>query len=540
MMERSVRPGKSALLAFLSMVTLMGSAEASPTAQTGAVVRIDSGTVRGRVLKEVRVFEGMPYAAPPVGERRWQLPQPPESWNGVRDATHPGSRCPQVPDAVEGGPSSVDEDCLTLNVTVPRRRSDRPLPVMVWVHGGGFKTGAGSDVNVRRLAVDGEVMVVTFNYRLGIFGFFGLPGLDGSGSFGLADQQEALRWVRRNAAAFGGDPRNVTLFGESAGGDGVCAQLTSPTAAGLFDRAVMQSGSCTELNVTNTILPGVGPAFDTWKPSPLVEATGTSVAATLECADPATAITCLREKGVSELLTATAQGGFPVYWSPAIGTRLLPEHPATALSSGRFNRVPVLVGSTHNEGTFFAAAFFGDTLTADAYWYFLMTAFGAETPRVAERYPLGAFNSPTHAWAAIISDRAYACPTLTSLHRLADWVPTYGYEFADRSAPVFFSLPPVGFPLEAFHGSELPYLFELTTPVQLTPAQQALSELMIRSWAGFAHRGEPNGAGLPHWPRFRSSGPAAPHVQSLAPAPEGVGPVDLSAEHHCDLWASVP
>jgi len=245
----------------VALVCSLTGAACSPktqTADTGAIVRTDFGPVRGTVTSEYRTFQGIPYAAPPVGELRWRPPQPPERWSTPRDATTPGSRCPQLASAELGFPGSVDEDCLYLNVITPRSaRPGQLRPVMVWVHGGAFLWGAGSDYDARRLAVGGDVVVVTVNYRLGLLGFLGHPSLEGSGNFGLQDQQAALRWVRRNAAAFGGDPGNITVFGESAGALSVCAQLASPASGGLFHRAVMQSGPCMMDWPDNALIPGV-------------------------------------------------------------------------------------------------------------------------------------------------------------------------------------------------------------------------------------------------------------------------------------------
>ena len=185
----------------------------------------------------VREYLGVPFAAPPVGSLRWAPPQPPAPWSGTHDATHPAKMCAQG--------TVANEDCLYLNITVPRGPGKRsPKPVMVWVHGGGLSVGAGSTYDPRRMATEGDVIVVTIDFRLNVFGFFAYEGLAGSGTFGFQDQQAALRWVERNIAAFGGDPHNVTLFGESGGGVGTCAQLTSPAAVGLFDKVIMQSGGC--------------------------------------------------------------------------------------------------------------------------------------------------------------------------------------------------------------------------------------------------------------------------------------------------------
>ncbi len=206
-----------------------------------AIVRTDSGPVRGIVADKYRLFQGIPYAASTAGEGRWRSPRPAGAWTQPRDATAPGSMCPQQPSSY-ADVASLEEDCLCLNVTTPRSADlQRPMPVMVWIHGDGA-VGAGSFFDARRLATLGDVVVVTINYRLSIFGAFGHPGLAGSGAFGLEDQQAALRWVARNAAEFGGDPGNVTVFGESYGGLSTSAHLVAPASAGRFHRAIIQSG----------------------------------------------------------------------------------------------------------------------------------------------------------------------------------------------------------------------------------------------------------------------------------------------------------
>ena len=208
------------------------------------VVRVESGLLRGVVSDTTVSFLGVPYAAPPVGSLRWAPPQPAPSWGGVRDATRPAGPAAQEPGEVPGG--STNEDCLHLNIVTPRTSGHgRARPVMVWLHGGGFSSGTANTYDPRRLVVEGDVIVVAVEFRLNIFGYFGYPGLEGSGTFGLQDQQAALRWVKRNINAFGGDPGNVTLFGESGGAIATCAQLTSPGSEGLFHKAILQSGATT-------------------------------------------------------------------------------------------------------------------------------------------------------------------------------------------------------------------------------------------------------------------------------------------------------
>jgi len=505
------------------------------SSEHGAVVRTETGRVRGRVSRNNRTFHGIPFAAPPVGALRWQPPRPPLPWTGVRDATARSPRCAQSADAVAGTPASLDEDCLYLDVTTPRSPG-RLRPVMVWIHGGGLRSGSGSDLDELRLSAAGDVVVVSINYRLGIFGFLGLPGLEGAATFGLQDQQAALSWVERNIRAFGGDPENVTVFGLSAGADSICAQLTSPAARGLFDKAVLQSSPCTQEDGPNLIFATLDPAYDTWKPLTLAEDIGVDVAARLGCSDPGAVLACLRELPVDKLLGATSSAGIEPYWSPAYGTPILPEHPGQAVRAGRFHRVPILQGVTHDEGTFFTAAGGYTWITPELYPVLLEAAFGSKAPLVEATYPLSQYVSPSHAWSALITDGAFACTSLASNAELARHVPTFAYEFADRDAPLIFDLA-AEYPLGAYHGADIPYLHgTVNRRVELTPAQKRLSEQMIAYVASFARRGDPNGPGLPEWPQFRSS---RPHVQKLSPGPQGIGPSETFVEHHCALWSSL-
>lgn len=502
---------------------------ASPAGAGGGVtVRTDAGWVRGVEAGEHRLFQGIPYAAPPVGELRWRSPRAVAPWQGVRDAVAPGSRCAQTAD-IWGLPGSEAEDCLYLNVTAPARGGgDRPRPVMVWLHGGGLTKGAGSDYDARRLAARGDVVVVTVNYRLGIFGFFGYPGLENSGAFGIEDQQAALRWVRRNAAAFGGDPRNVTLFGESAGSHSVCAQLASPSAAGLFHRAITQSTPCGAGSFEGTPL---RPVMDVplWVPRASHEGYGQILAAGLGCTDPESTLACLRDRPVADLL---AQQPLPL---PGYGNAVLPEDPAKVFQEGRFHRVPVLTGVTRDEGTLFTSLMF-PPMTATEYETAVNDKFGALGPEVLARYPLSAHDgSPLQAVAAVMSDLDWAWPARDTDRLLARHVPTFSYEFTDRTAPELFPLPNGIRPL-ASHGSELSFLFGVGwESAPLTPGQRRLGDTMIDYWSRFAAVGDPNRPGLPSWKRVRP-GDGMPYVQGLAPGRGGVGPFDRASAHSLAFW----
>jgi para-nitrobenzyl esterase len=498
-------------------------------------VVVEQGPLVGLAGNGVVRFQGIPYAAPPVGELRWQPPQPPAGWTQERDASTPGARCPQpaaAPGTPHATPASVDEDCLTLNVTVPAGSTPQSRrPVLVWIHGGGFSAGAGSDVDPRRLAEAGPLIVVTVNYRLGILGFLGLPGLPGSGSFGLLDQQQALRWVQRNIAAFGGDPGNVTIAGESAGADSVCAQLAAPASAGLFRRAILQSGGCSTANIIDVIRPGTGPGGDTWKPLRLAESTGRRVAAELGCNQPAAALACLRGRPVPELIAITG-----TYWSPAVDTELLPSRPSDQVAADRLAPVPLLAGTNRNEGALFTSIFFnqaGTPITARTLRDLLSEAAGARANAAGRAYRPGE-RSPGRVWSDVITDRAYACPALDAYRALATRAPLYAYEFTDPSASTSFAALPADLSGGATHGAELAYLFDLV-PGQpaLTASQQALATELVGAWARFAVNGDPGGPIL--WPRWSGDGP----ILAIGSAGPGLVPTpaaEFAAAHRCSLW----
>ncbi|MCQ9129733.1 carboxylesterase/lipase family protein [Streptomyces hilarionis] len=483
--------------------------EAAPPATTG-------GLVRGAAHDGYRTFASIPYAAPPVGGLRWAPPRPAAPWHGVLDATRPASACPQSAGEVPGG--STDEDCLRLTVTTPdSARPDRPRPVIVWLHGGGFTTGAAASYDARRMATRGDVVVVTVDYRLGALGFLAHAGLPGSGDFGLADQQAALRWVRAGIGAFGGDPRNVTLAGESAGGYSVCAQLASPAAAGLFERAVIESGPCTG-RPDRPFAPSAVPLST-------ARAAGAELAAKVGCAAPREVMACLRRVDVTRLLAAQDADQQPAYATP-----LLPVDPAAAIASGRFHRVPVLIGSNHDEGNGWAAGIVqaGNPVDPDT-WPDVVAAFfpsPGQAGAIVREYPVHrADGGPV--FGAVIGDADFACPTAAAAGLLAARVPVWRYEFADEHAPPLTPGPPP-FPLGAPHASELPYLFDLGgRPRDLTAAQHRLADAMIDYWTRFARTGDPDGPSTPHWPRRT--------VLSLAP--DHIVPTRTAQRrHHCAFW----
>jgi para-nitrobenzyl esterase len=503
-----------------------------------AVVQLDSGAVRGVVADDYRLFQGIPFARPPVGELRWQSPREPDKWAGVRDATKSGSPCAQLPPggaepggAEASGPAAQggSEDCLYLNVTTPRTTQHGLKPVIVWLHGGGLSTGSANDDDARRLARSGDVVVVSPEYRLSVFGFFGHPGLDGSGGFGLEDQQAALRWVKRNAAAFGGDPERVTLMGISGGANAVCMHLTAPASRGLFERAFLQSGSCSMTIHPNGFQlndPGGGPLVSLAD----AERRGATVAATVGCADPGTAIACLRTKSPTELLTSWQ--GATIQTPAAFGGRVLPTDPRIALARGDFHRVPVVTGTTRDESTVNSYSL-PQPFTDERYRSLLDESFGAQAEPIAAAYPSSGYASPAQAWSTVATDRIWACPQLTDAQSLARWTPTYMYSFADQNAPHGYFQFPDGVPSGAFHSSDLAYYFDVAGfEATFTPDQERLIQEMIGYLSRFAMTGDPNGANLPRWEPLHGS-----NAQSLAPA--AIEQVDVAAEHNCAFWAGL-
>ncbi|HEU5265450.1 MAG TPA: carboxylesterase family protein, partial [Jatrophihabitans sp.] len=333
-------------------VTLLLLAPAVPAVAAGPapnslVVHTDQGAVKGKRGNGVDNFLGIPYAAPPVGNLRWEPPQAHQPWSGVRAARTYGNRCAAL--ASTNGPRTDAEDCLYLNVTRATGVSaGRKLPVYVFIHGGGLVNGSSNQASGGKIARLTNAIVVSMNYRLGVFGFLGLPGMSaaGTGNFGFLDQQFALQWVQRNIAAFGGDPARVTVGGESAGAFSVCAHLTAPGSRGLFARAMMQSGSCLS------------------RPLAATQTASAAFATAAGCPTPATSLDCLRAKSAADLLDAGTR------FSPTLtsGTPTLPRPTAAAVADGDFAQVPILTGSNRDEGRTFAAGFIGSTRAQYETW----------------------------------------------------------------------------------------------------------------------------------------------------------------------------
>jgi para-nitrobenzyl esterase len=488
----------------------------------GPVVRTSGGWVRGAVAADHRTFQGIPYAAAPVRALRWRAPQPAAPWSGLRDGTQPGSPCPQMgADGPNQPPRLVgSEDCLFLNIDTPRPAT-RPLPVMVFLHGGGFVGGSGAPYDPTRVTTQGRVVVVTVNYRLGALGFLHHSALDDpyAGNFGLADQQAALQWVRRNIAAFGGDPGSVTLWGESAGAFSTCAQLAAPGARGLFHKAIVQSGPCGNAMLTRQV----------------AEQRGLATASKLGCPNPRTAAECLRGKPFQDLVGLDEDqvhmphrdiAGLP--WLPVAGTPALPLQPLAALRHGLAANVPLIQGGTKDEMRLFVAEAYdgkGHPVTAAEYPQILQTMFGPKDAQATlAEYPLTRYPTPSLALATLLSDEGRmlgACAQLPADDAVAQRSKVYAYDFVQPVDEVIGD-----FPLGAYHGADVPYFFDSrfpgAHPPVRTPAQKVFADKLVGYWTTFARTGNPG----PGWPAYH-------HGTALSLSIGRIAPVDVARDHHC-------
>jgi para-nitrobenzyl esterase len=516
---------------------------------SGPLVAAKDGVFQGVSTSTMNEFLGIRYAQAPVGDLRWKAPRRPERSAGIHDATQFGNHCPQP--ASPFGLPSITEDCLFLNVFTPAgasqnshdghdgkgrdgERSGR-LPVMFWMHGGALVVGESDDYNPQRLVAQG-VIVVTVNYRLGALGFLAHPALSaeaadpdddhdsdqvgGSGNYGIMDQQLALKWVKRNIEAFGGDPGNVTIFGESAGGLSTFSNLVSPRAHGLFDRAIVESGAY------RLTLPSLATA----------ESQGTAFATAENCTDQTAA--CLRALTVAQVLAKQNAAGYVTN----IDGRVLPQSIGTALASGQFNRVPVMNGTNHDEWRLFVAlnnVFAGIIPTPGNYPQIIAGTLGipvAATGPIVALYPPGPTTQSTElALGALGTDAIFACPAHFASALASQFVPTFAYEFNDENAPEDF-LPFAGFPYGAAHASEIQYLFDLRPSLPVVPPlnadQQQLAQNMVSYWTEFAEKGNPNQRGTPGWPTFSVAGEG---IQSFVP-PTPVTESNFAVAHHCAFW----
>jgi carboxylesterase type B len=509
------------LAAVMLLPAPAAAAPARPAAGAapGRVVVLDSGAVRGVRAGGVESYLGIPYAAAPVGPLRWAPPRPAARWLGVRDATAFGPRCAAL--ASTNGPRSESEDCLRVNVQRPvgARRGDR-LPVYVFIHGGGLVNGSSNQMDMAQLVGRTGVIGVSINYRLGVFGFLRHPALPGSGNAGFQDQQAALRWVRRNIAAFGGAPDRVTIGGESAGGLSVCIHLVAPGSRGLFSQAMIQSGAC------GTATPAQA------------DAAGADLATAAGCAGPAVAA-CLRSRSTAALLDASTA------FTPAIvrDTPTVPVEARAAVRDGRFARVPLVIGANRDEGRTFTQALIGAGQAR--YTSLIRATYGSAAGPVLARYPwpAGADRfTAAYLAAAAGTDSGLGlglggCPGRMLIADLGRWTRTYAYEFDHRTGPGLTDLG--GYVWGAGHAAELAYLwpsFDNGTPIAplFDAAERRLSRDMSRYWGVFVRTGRPAARGLAGWPAY---GPTR-RLLSLRAAGRSttITAAAYAAEHRCDFW----
>ncbi|MEU4232397.1 carboxylesterase family protein [Nonomuraea sp. NPDC026600] len=510
----------------LALVCGFLAAPAPAPALAGAarpVVRTETGLLKGAEAERVDRFLAVPYAQPPVGELRWSAPRPARPWTGVRDAAAWGNPCSTA--VSTNGPRSETEDCLHLNVFRPAGvKAGQRLPVLFWIHGGGLQNGSGNQHDGSLIARLENVVVVSINYRLGVFGFLAHPALTReagqSGNYGFLDQQAALRWVHRNIGAFGGDARQVTIDGESAGGFSVCAHLTAPGSRGLFNGAIIQSGSCTTQSVSQG------------------EQSGMSIATQLGCADDATAVACLRALTPARLVDG------PQFSSFVSGGPVLPESPNDAVRAGHFQRVPLIVGSTRDEGRTFAQGNLG--WTEAQYQGFVRALYGANADAVLGRYPWPAESdrfTGAYLTAAILTDSGFiaglgGCPTLRFIKDLSAYTRVFAYRFDHRTGPGL-SPEPAGYEWGAGHAAELAYLwpsFDNGTPIAPTfdAAERRLAADMVHYWGSFTRLGGPRAPFASSWPDYNRTS----HVMSLRAGGRSVmvPAAEMATEHNCDLW----
>lgn len=516
----------AAALAVAAVSTACTSSEIdslhSSSAPTPVLVSTTSGKLAGSTTGGSNQFLGIPYAAAPVGDLRWQPPAPAPLWEGIRDATKFGARCAQ-PSGYGG--ESVDEDCLNLNVFTPATATDASLPVMFWIHGGGFTTGSGSQHDGSMLAELNNMIVVSINYRLGSLGFLDVPGMreGGERNFGLLDQQAAMRWTHDNIAAFGGDPTRVTIAGESAGGHSVCAQLASPSAAGLFSGAIIQSGGCPSHTMDEA-------ATD-----------GKDVAAEVGCFDAEAMMACLRTKTSQELLDASANfRGILTGPLPIAGTPELPIAPLEAVRSGRFNNVPILIGSTRDETREWAMPF--ADASKEVYAAEIRKEFGNNADAVLAQYPFESFpssNTATYALGKVWTDSGVfyglgGCQDRKLASQFTARQPqTYSYRFDGEDAATDGATDVVS---GSAHGTELAYLWPDQVSEQFTTAKQELSHTMMKYWGAFVTNANPNVLGQAEWPDTASG-----HIMTLQQGRNStaITGAQFTADHHCDLWDQI-
>jgi para-nitrobenzyl esterase len=548
---------------------MLGALQAGAAAPTVTTPKgnFPAQTYAGVAASGITDFLGIRFASPPTGALRFAPPVPPAAVSGTVNATSFGSACPQ--NASPFGTASTNEDCLFLNVYVPGGSvsAKNNLPVMVFFYGGAFVDGEGSLYDPTNMAVQGNTIVVTINYRLGILGYMANAALSAesangvSGNYGFEDQLLSLEWVKQNIGAFGGNSNDVTIFGESAGGFSVCAAIVSPQGAGLFRRAITESGPC------GVPLPTLAGA----------QASGATIVSALGCGDstnPET-VACLRNASVDAILaeqaniTSAASLLSLAAFFPNVDGLLIPQQPILSVALGQYNHVPVIEGTNHDEGRLFVALGFDlnpavGTITPAEYPIAIQgiaaalvteesgllptTSTTASTSggsnanevnmisqEILREYPLSNYSGPGEALGAVLTDGIFSCTANITNELFSLSVPTFAYEFNDENVPTTL-LPAVSFPYGATHTDELQFLFTLAgAPSALSGSEQSLATSMKSYWTTFANGGSPNSHQTPTWAPFDL---LAGNVQSLNTPRPAVG-FNYATEHHCNFWIGI-
>ena len=445
-------------------------------------VRVESGVLSGvsGFSPEVKVFKGIPYAAPPIGDLRWRAPKAPQNWKGVREASKFGPACMQVPypegSPYRAQPEPISEDCLYLNIWTAARSFQEKRPVMVWIHGGALTRGSGSTpvYNGEELAKKG-VVLVTINYRLGVFGFLAHPELtkesdrNSSGNYGILDQITSLEWVHKNISAFGGDPKRVTIFGESAGSWSVNALVATPLARGLFQRAIGESGA------NFSALPKLADA----------EKSGLEVARFQR----APTLAALRAKPVDDLMKSRTE-----VVRPNVDGWLLPADVRTIFLNHKQNDVPILIGSNADEGSVFTPP----TIKAESFEALAKSRYGDSAKAFLKIYPASSDEEARESSAEAFRDQTFGWEmrTWARLQAKTGKSKVYLYYFS-RVPP-----GPVGKRLGAYHASEIRYVFNNLFTGSVEDIDRKIADAMSSYWVNFAASGDPNGKRLPKWPSY--------------------------------------
>jgi len=546
----------ASILGALFFLVPMGNASANPPL-TVTLKSCPSSTVTGFVgnypggaTGSIRQFLNIPYAAPPTGANRWRPPQAVQCWSGNRDALMFGPSCPQDASLQPW----MNEDCLSLNVFTPSSGTYSKLPVMVFIHGGALIGGSASFFGQNPIdLVKQGVIVVTIQYRLGALGFLAHSALDNvtaksTGNYGIQDQQAAFKWVKTNIVRFGGDPLNVTIFGQSAGGLSVLVHLVSPLSTGLFQKAIIESGA---LYATPTLLS-------------IAEGQGATFAQQMGCSTAS----CLRGLSVNTILANQTSNPLTLGQSTALLRQdnvVLKDTIMNLLMTGQFAKVPIINGSNHDEQRFHLAGNpnpavgsppgdrcnYKSNITPFSYHAAMQTAFGGQASTVEGQYPAGATDlSANIGFTASQTDRNFACRAW----RVSNWIAQaggtiYAYEFNDPNPPQYMAGPltlqdNTKFPYGAYHGAELQYVFRIPNTVScllpytpLTAKQKALGSAMVTYWTTFAKTGSPNLTTLPRptvWPLYKASGG---RMLSLLPAaPAAITAASFDSAHKCSSF----